>query len=298
MAKFGLILFLLLSPLLAYSQDVEVEAYFMQDSAKLGERVGYVLKATYPESRQLIFVDSTYDFSPFVLLEKKTFISSTTEGVTKDSVVYYLSNFELEPSAHLSLPVYELSRYDSITYFPLEAELKLKLALDSIPEEPAFLENNEYQVLEKKWNWALFGFMAGVLILTSSLLYFLFANRIRELWKHMQEKRRWSRFEKAWAKNSHTLQTENSIEAADELLGLWKGYMESITEKPFKEWTSSEIGDNLEDMRVFSSLRAVELIIYANKKEEIGEACNYLLEIAKRNYEEKLKPVKHDRATV
>jgi len=131
---------------------VQVKGYFTKDSAQLGERVGYVLKASYPQAAQLLFPDSTYDFSPFVFLEKKTFVSATTEGITQDSAVYFLSNFSLEPSSYLALPVFELNRYDSITHYTTDAELKLKLNLDSIPEQLQFRENNVYQTLDKPFN--------------------------------------------------------------------------------------------------------------------------------------------------
>jgi len=102
-----LFLFLLLSSLQLSAQKVQVSGYFSQDSAQLGERVAFILKASYPQSAQLIFPDSTYDFAPFVFLEKKTFVSMTTDGVTQDSALYFLSNFSLEPSSYLSLPVFE-----------------------------------------------------------------------------------------------------------------------------------------------------------------------------------------------
>lgn len=160
----------------------------MQDSAKLGERVGYVLKASYPQSKQLIFPDSTFDFSPMVLLEKKTFISSTQDSVTQDSTIYYLSNFSLEPSSYLTLPVYELARYDTVVHFPLEAELKLKLTLDSIPEELVFQQNNIYQPLEKSWNWIIIGIILGGILLLLGVFYFLFADKIQEYWNERREK--------------------------------------------------------------------------------------------------------------
>ena len=86
------------------------------------------------------------------------------------------------------------------------------------------------------------------------------------------------------------------MNAADELLGLWKGYMESITNLPIKEWTSSEIGEKLEDIRIFSSLRSIEMIIYAGKTLEIQEASDYLLEVAQEKFHEKLSKIKHVRA--
>jgi hypothetical protein len=55
----------------SFAQQMEVNAYFMRDSARLGESVGYVLKVIHPETSQVIFPDSTFDYSPFILLENK-----------------------------------------------------------------------------------------------------------------------------------------------------------------------------------------------------------------------------------
>ena len=270
----------------------------MQDSAKLGERVGYVLKATYPQSKQLVFPDSTFDFAPLVLLEKKTFISYTQDSVTQDSTIYYLSNFSLDPSSFLTLPVYELARYDSIVHFPLEAELKLKLTLDSIPEELVFQENNIYQPLEKSLNWIIIGIILGGILLLLGTFYFLFADKIQEFWKERREKRRWLLFEKRW-KTQTSLLTENpSIESADEVIGLWKGYMESITQMPVREWTSSEIGEQMENSEIFKALRAIDMIIYAGKSSKSEEATAYLLEVARSKYQEKQTKIKHERTAV
>lgn len=297
MGRIGILLFLLGMSFSALAQNVQVEGYFTQDSAKLGERVGFVLKAKYPESTQVVFPDSTYDFSPLVLLEKKTFISSTSEGTTLDSTIYFISNFSLEPSIYLSLPVYELSRYDSITYFSTEAELKLKLVLDSIPEQPVFQENNVYQPIEKTFNWLLAGLItAGVIIVLGGLVL-LFAKRIKGFFQKNREKLRWLQFERKWKKHTALLAQKPALELADEVIGLWKGYLESITDLPFQEWTSSEISEALEDKEIFKALRSIDMIIYAGKEAKTEEATNYLLEVAKTKYQEKLNQIRHERAT-
>lgn len=295
MGKISQFLFLFLFPVFAFSQQVEVNAYFMQDSAKLGERVGYVLKVKHPEATQVIFPDSTFDYSPLVLLEKQTFISSTSEGITQDSAIYYLSNFSLEPSIYLTLPVYELIRYDSVTYFPNEAELKLKLTLDSIPEQPIFQENNVYQPLEKSLNWIIITILIGGILVLLGVLYLLFAKRINKIWRERSEKRRWKQFEKKWKIKTAQLEAYPAIEIADEVIGLWKGYMESITGLPIKEWTSSEISEKLEDKKVFESLRSIDMIIYAGKSSENDQSRDYLLQVAKEKHLENLNQIKHER---
>ena len=297
MGRIGILLFLLGMSVSALAQNVQVEGYFTQDSARLGERVGFVLKARYPETTQVVFPDSTYDFSPLVLLEKKTFISSTSEGVTLDSTIYFISNFSLEPSIYLSLPIYELSRYDSITYFSTEAELKLKLTLDSIPEQPVFQENNVYQPIEKTFNWLLAGLITAVVIIILGGLVLLFAKRIKGFFKKNREKLRWLQFERKWKKHTALLAQNPALELADEVIGLWKGYLESITDLPFQEWTSSEISEALEDKEIFKALRSIDMIIYAGKEAKTEEATNYLLEVAKTKYQEKLNQIRHERTT-
>jgi len=297
-AKRLLIIIFSVFSIAAKGQEVAVSGYFMQDSAKLGERVGYVLKASYPASKQLIFPDSVYNFGELVLLEKQTFISNTTEGVTLDSAIYYLSNFSLEPSIFLSLPVYELARYDSVTYFPLEAELKLKLTLDSIPEQLVFQENNVYQPLNKPINWIVTSILIGGVLLLLGVLYFLFNKRITDYFTQLSEKRRWKKFEKKWKFQTTELSKNPSIELADEVIGLWKGYLESITKQPIKEWTSSEIGKKLEDPKIFNSLRTIDMIIYAGVSSQSEEASAYLFEVAKEKFDKKISKTNHDRTAV
>ncbi len=297
MGKIGLFLFLVGLSLSAAAQNVQVEGYFTQDSAKLGERVGFVLKARYPESTQVVFPDSTYDFSPLVLLEKQTFISSTSDGITLDSTIYFVSNFSLEPSIYLSLPVYELSRYDSITYFSTEADLKLKLTLDSIPEQLVFQENNVYQPIEKTFNWLMAGLIIGGIVISIGGLVLFFAKRIKGFFKKNKERLRWLQFERKWKKHTLLLAQNPALELADEVIGLWKGYLESITDLPFQEWTSSEISEALEDKEIFKALRSIDMIIYAGKEAKTEEATTYLFTVAQIKYQEKLTQIKDERTT-
>lgn len=297
MGRVILFLFLLGTSLQLSAQKVQVSGYFTQDSAQLGERVGFVLKANYPESAQLIFPDSTFDFSPFVFLEKKTFVSMTSKGVTLDSTIYFLSNFSLEPSSFLSLPVFELDRYDSITYFTNEAELKLKLNLDSIPEQLQFKENNVYQPLDKPFNWFVFSAVIGGILLSFGILFFVFADRIKRLFRKNREKLRWLQFERKWKKLAESLQQNPNQTLADEAIGLWKGYLEHLRSQPIQEWTSSEIAAALEDTEVFKALRSIDLIIYANDEGDTSAATTYLLEVARANYQATLNQITHERVT-
>lgn len=297
MGRFFLFILFLIASIQVPAQKVQVSGYFTKDSARLGERVGYVLKASYPQSAQLIFPDSTFDFSPFVFLEKKTFVSATTEGITQDSSVYFLSNFSLEPSSYLALPVFELNRYDSITHYTTDAELKLKLNLDSIPEQLQFKENNVYQPLDKPFNWFVFSAIIGGILLVVGILFFVFAERIKRLFRKNRERLRWIQFERKWKKLSDLLQQQPNQSTADEAVGLWKGYLEHLRSQPIQEWTSSEIAAALDDKEVFKALRTIDMIIYAGVEGDTSAATSYLLEVAKTNYRTTLNQITHERGT-
>ncbi len=280
--------FLLLSPS-AIAQELKVEGYFMQDSAKLGERVPYVLKATYGKGYNIVFPDSTFDISPLVLLEKQTFMSSTKNGISLDSAVYYVSNFSLDPVIQFSLPVFEVMKYDSLTYYPEEASLALKLMIDPLPEQLSFQENNVYQNIPKDFNFPLLIAAIVCIFILAALVFFFFGNNIKKKLQIWNEKRKYKRFVTRWAKAEQNFAAKPDMDGADELLGLWKTYMEHLKDKPFREWTTTEISEFLENKDIIKDFREIEMIIYAGKEgQDISQACQNLKGICAETYHQKI----------
>jgi hypothetical protein len=278
-----------LLPLDVYSQDLEVEGYFMQDSAKLGERVAYVLKAKSKPGVNIVFPDSTHNFSPFVLLERKSFISSTQEDVTVDSVVYYVSNFSLDPVAQLSLPVYEVFRFDSLIHKPLEAGLALKLTIDPLPEELGFRDNNVYQPISTEFNLVVLLLVLGVIAVLAIIVMVVFGKKIKRKWDNWREKQKYKRFVKRWYAAETAFAATPDMAQADELLGLWKTYMEHLNNEPFREWTTTEISDFLDNKEIIKDFRAIEMVIYAGKEgKDFTETCNNLKEICTDSFKKKI----------
>lgn len=278
-----------LIPQQAHSQDLEVEGYFMQDSAMLGERVGYVLKAKSKPGVNIVFPDSTHNYSPFVLLEKKSFISSTQEDVTVDSVVYYVSNFSLDPVAKLALPVYEVFRFDSLVHMPLEASLALKLTIDPLPEELSFKDNNVYQPIPTEFNMLVLLLILGVIAVLAIIVLVIFGKKIKRKWDNWREKQKYKRFVKRWNAAETAFAATPDMAQADELLGLWKTYMEHLNNEPFREWTTTEISEFLDNKEIIKDFRAIEMVIYAGKEgKDITETCNNLKDICTDSFKKKI----------
>jgi hypothetical protein len=93
-----------------------VRGGFFKDSLRVGDQTGFFLAAEYPTNLNILFPDSTFSFSPFEYESKKYFPTRTTAGRSYDSVIYYVSTFEVDPIQTLSLPVFQFNRMDCTVY--------------------------------------------------------------------------------------------------------------------------------------------------------------------------------------
>lgn len=274
----------------SFAQEVSVKGYFLKDSAMLGERVGYVLKATYPSSMDILFPDSAFNYGSMDYLSKQTFTSYTLDSLTLDSAVYYLSNFSLESVKSYRLPVFEVLRYDSISHFPHEALLHLVLTISELPDVLTFQENNAYQKIGQGFNYPMLVLILFVIIILVIGSYFLFGQKIREAWFVYLEKKKREKFLLQWQMAKDRLVHHPDLSSADELLGLWKSYMESLTGQPYREWTTTEIADHLTQPELVKNIRDIEIIIYADRvSENLDHACQNLTTISENTFEEKIK---------
>jgi len=291
-----LLIFLISSIPFAKGQDVVVEGYFLQDSAKLGERVGYVLKSNYPSDLPIIFPDSTFDFGNFEYLDKQIFSSLSEDSITIDSAVYWISNFSLDSVQAFRMPVFEVLKYDSISHFPPPATLALTLTIDEIPEELAFEENNTYLNIPIAFNYPYLIIGISVLVILLVLAFVIFGKGLFKRWKAYRERKKWRTFISNWEGSMSALVQHPGTKEADELLGLWKNYLENLTGLPYKEWTATEISVHLNKPEIIKDFRKIELIIYANRVDDnIREACDNMLKISEGLLEEKIDKIyNHD----
>jgi hypothetical protein len=277
-------------PFISIAQELSVEGYFLKDSAKLGERVGYVLKAKYPSSLNILFPDSTFNFGSMEYLSKQTFTSYTSDSLTLDSAVYYLSNFSLEPIKSYRLPIFEVLRYDSISHFPEEANLHLLLTIAELPDVLTFQENNAYQKISQGFNYPMLILVGALVIILLVICYVFFGKKIHDAWLVYLEKKKRKKFRLQWQLAKDKLARHPDLSSADELLGLWKSYMESLTGQPFREWTTTEIAGHLNQPELVKDIRDIEMIIYADSiSENLDEACLNLTVISENTFDEKIK---------
>jgi hypothetical protein len=90
----------------ARAQEPIIQGQFLSDSIRIGEPTPFVLTAAYDTNQDLIFPDSTFDFTPFELSQKLFFPSVLRSDKVFDSAIYYITSFEVDSIQSFSLPVF------------------------------------------------------------------------------------------------------------------------------------------------------------------------------------------------
>ncbi|WP_353722648.1 hypothetical protein [Dyadobacter sp. 676] len=90
----------------ARKQRITPKGAFHTDSVEVGKPVYFSLSVRHRPDMEIFFPDSTFDFSPFELVSKRSFVSSTDARGTLDSAVYHLISFDVSKVQKLGLPVF------------------------------------------------------------------------------------------------------------------------------------------------------------------------------------------------
>ena len=79
-----------------YSQEIDYNIFFKEESVKIGDTITLISTLRYPKNIEIIQPDSSYKFIPFEFLDKIIFESSTSNNFIYDSTIYLLQTFELD----------------------------------------------------------------------------------------------------------------------------------------------------------------------------------------------------------
>ncbi|MEM9981219.1 MAG: hypothetical protein AAF734_01910 [Bacteroidota bacterium] len=244
----------------------------MKDSIKLGEPVAYTLYFDYPKDFQVVFPDTNYSFKPFELSCKQYFPTRSEVNIIRYSVVYYLANFELTTPLYLSLPVFIIYQGDSIPYYAQEASVSLKEVISTPVDTLDIQANTTLMPLERQFNYPyLITALVSVLIL-SLFIFLLFGKRLNQYIQLLKLKRKHRIFEERFSRGLQHLQREQNLTHIEQLLSLWKQYLEVLEKQPFNSYTSKEIKEAIPVPTLKDSLLVIDKAIYGNKIDEKIEA--------------------------
>lgn len=252
----------------AFAQDsTRVRGYFLADSLSVGESVPYILAAHYPMYEQVLFPDSLFSFAPFEITRKNFFTTRTRGGDSYDSVVYFLTTFEIDSIQQLKLPVFVVQEKDCLAvYAPLDhVFLRHQVAAvpDSLTVEKLPLKvNTAYQKVKWMLNYPLVLIAVGVLIVVCIIVWIIFGKKIRKYFALKKLKRGYQEFLSRFNPAIEKLNAQFSVRNAEETLVIWKNYMENLERHPYMKLTSREIVRIAGDSNLEHALRSVDRSIY------------------------------------
>lgn len=296
--RYGLALLCIAAYLPLQAQEkIEVRGGFLSDSLKIGERTGFYLSARYPTPLTILLPDSAFSFTPFEYDSKKYFATRSAGGQSVDSVVYYLTTFELDTLQTLSLPAFVVndrdctavqSDIDTIKIVQMVRHMPDSVATDKLPlkETTAFTE------VPKAFNYTLFLIIGGGVLLLAGAMLLIFGKRIRRHFRRRKLLRHHEAFQRAFVQALEPLRATLSVPATESALVLWKRYMEQLESRPYTKLTTREMLQLERDEALGRYLKAIDGVVYGHGT-SVVEPLENLKTFADRRFQQKLAEVMH-----
>lgn len=280
------------------SQQIQPHGQFLKDSVKIGESVGYALSLKYPRTLDVVFPDSLFTFSPYELESKRYFPTRSDSTYSYDSAIYYLTTYEIDQIQYFKLPVFVLQNGDSTAVYSAQDSIFLKEMVDEVPdsvsaEQAPLIENTDYINVPLAFNYPYFiiGFVLLVIILLVVTL--VFGKRIKNQFILYRLKKKHQKFMEKFD-SLHLKQNGTSSRLVEEILVLWKGYLEKLSNRPYTKLTTKELLQIKKMVTIEDDLKLLDRIIYANVPvNDIDESYSALRQFAQSEYESKVEEVKH-----
>lgn len=288
--------YFLLSPVL-FAQEVKVHGGFLSDSLKIGEQTAYYLAARYPSDLTVLFPDSTHSFAPFEYEKKEYFLTSTQEGVSRDSAVYYLTTFEVDRVQFLRLPVYVVQADDSTAVQTAADSVLIIQLVEQVPdtvsaEKLPLKMNTAYQEVHYDLNFWLIVISVAVLLVLTIVVWLVFGKRIRRYFKARRLQKNHAEFLERYAQLLKQLQTAFSSLTAESALVTWKRYMEQLESRPYTKLTTRETLKLVKESRLSEDLGRIDKAIYGHDTAVLQPLEN-LKRFADEQFRKKMKEVQH-----
>lgn len=291
MPKIFIVLICFLFPALAWAQLVSPTGAFIEDSLKIGEETPYVLSIRYPADQNILFPDSTYNFSPFELSRKEYTNTVSKDGFSTDSVIYFLRTFDLAHVQSFRLPVYVLEGSDSVRVMAQADTIYLD-DVEVNPDDP-LKETTDYRDVELQFNSAylVLGLVIFLVIVAAVLL--MFGGQIKRQYKIYRLKRAHKKFLSTY---EHLIEHQNGKDpksTTEHSFNFWKVYMEKLDKIPFTRLTTKEVSQYLDNKEVLSTFKTMDRNIYGrHNQDEVRANLLLLKDIANQRYAEKIEEVK------
>jgi hypothetical protein len=281
----------------AFAQDVTVRGGFFLDSLRVGDEAGFYLSAKYPSNLNLVFPDSSFNYGPFEFVSKQYFPTRTTSGQSYDSVIYYLTTFEIDPLQMLSLPVFQLNEEDSTAYqTDIDTVALIELARnipDTVTAQTLPLrENTIHENVPKHFNYPVLMISLAVLLVVIVIVWVVFGKTIRKHFKVKRMLKAHQRFLEVYEQQIEAIKAAFSSAQTENALSHWKKYMEQLESRPYTKLTTRETVRIENNEALGKNLHSIDGAIYGHNT-RVVESLESLKQFADQRFGKKVEEVRH-----
>ena len=281
-------------------QDIQSTGSFLTDSAKIGMPIGFAVTVDYPSDRDIILPDSSSFYSSFEFESKSWYNTSTIDGQSTDSVIYFLRTFETDSLQTFKLQFYELKDGDSILHVsPMDTMYLIHTVL-STPDSlgAIFLqEDTQYYRIPKKFNYPFLIASVITLSILTIILWIIFGKKILTILELRRMKKAHRKFKVKYGELLNGLSEPNLPELSENILILWKKYMEKLETLPYRKLTTKELAELKLGEDMIMSLREIDRAIYSKiDLSDLKVNLENLGSISEKRYLEKLEEIQHGRS--
>jgi hypothetical protein len=280
-------------------QSIQLQGRFLEDSAKIGQDIHYVLRVAHKPSQEIFFPGVQQSFGIFKPIKKEYFPTKTNEkGISIDSAVYTFQQFSIRDFQTLRIPVALQTEQDCTLVAPPSDTIYLKRLLPNASsiKIDSLIQSIPISPLKPKPDLKNLAMGAVSILIVAGLIYWLLGKRIRQgiklylLWrKNLEFRRAYQRFMRNISNSA------KGLENLENATALWKNYLERLTDIPFATFTTTEMVDNLPDKRLEKTLQEVDSAIYGgNFSSNTLEAIKVLLEIAETAYNQERAKINNE----
>ena len=280
-------------------QSIQLQGRFLEDSAKIGQDIHYVLRVAHKPSQEIFFPGVQQSFGIFKPIKKEYFPTKTNEkGISIDSAVYTFQQFSIRDFQTLRIPVALQTEQDCTLVAPPSDTIYLKRLLPNASsiKIDSLIQSIPISPLKPKPDLKNLAMGAVSILIVAGLIYWLLGKRIRQgiklylLWrKNLEFRRAYQRFMRNISNSA------KGLENLENATALWKNYLERLTDIPFATFTTTEMVDNVPDKRLEKTLQEVDSAIYGgNFSSNTLEAIKVLLEIAETAYNQERAKINNE----
>ena len=282
---------LFISFTVSYARGFNSKIHLSNDSIQLGEPIEVAVSIHYPVGKQLLFPDSLDDFGSFTFLTKTSYPTKSNDSTSVDSATYTLTSFELASPQYLKVPIYLITKNDTIVTKTDSVAVFIQEIIDGLPEKIELKKNTSAIDLKKEINYPLIVVVASIIIVIVVILFIAFGgkvirsiqiNRIEKL--HRQFKERFV---------NEVEQVEINPALAETLVRSWKNHLTKISKTPYNSYSTSEIYALTKNEQLKQDLRLFDQLIYSTKKQgTVLQAKDSLLAFAEETVKNRVKQIK------